>query len=184
MNGNKQTGLTHLHVYTFVIYSNGAWDCCLCIIHNGLPKPQENTWQQFPRFSQILMEVLRMETHIRTVRFNPNPLNFFLGNERKKGLRIGYMEATLNGFYINSMDTGVHPQKLSRFLSEDFHCTDTESVTGLLQFLINEGDRFPIKSCSPISYRQATSASSRKSFKNVSSEWSASFSRERIYTIS
>ena len=82
-----------------------------------------------------------METHIRTVRFNPNPLNFFLGNERKKGLRIGYMEATLNGFYINSMDTGVHPQKLSRFLSEDFHCTDTESVTGLFQFLTNEGDR-------------------------------------------
>lgn len=82
-----------------------------------------------------------METHMRTVRFNPNPLNLFLGNERKKGLRIGYMEATLNGFYINSMDTGVHPQKLSRLLSEDFHCTDTESVTGLFQFLINEGDR-------------------------------------------
>lgn len=78
---------------------------------------------------------------MRTVRFNPNPLNLFLGNERKKGLRIGYMEATLNGFYINSMDTGVHPQKLSRLLSEDFHCTDTESVTGLFQFLINEGDR-------------------------------------------
>ena len=82
-----------------------------------------------------------METHIRTVRFNPNPLNLFLGNERKKGLRIGYMEAALNGFYINSMDTGVHPQKLSRLLSEDFHCTDTESATGLFQFLINEGDR-------------------------------------------
>ena len=82
-----------------------------------------------------------METHIRTVRFNPNPLNLFLGNERKKGLRIGYMEAALDGFYINSMDTGVHPQKLSRLLSEDFHCTDTESVTGLFQFLINEGDR-------------------------------------------
>ena len=78
---------------------------------------------------------------MRTVRFNPNPLNLFLGNERKKGLRIGYMEATLNGFYINSMNTGVHPQKLSRLLSEDFHCTDTESVTGLFQFLINEGDR-------------------------------------------
>lgn len=82
-----------------------------------------------------------METHIRTVRFNPNPLNLFLGNERKKGLRIGYMEAALDGFYLNSMDTGVHPQKLSRLLSEDFHCTDTESTTGLFQFLINEGDR-------------------------------------------
>lgn len=82
-----------------------------------------------------------METHARTIRFNPNPLNLFLGNERKKGLRIGYMEAVLDGFYLNSIDTGVHPQKLSRFLSEDFHCIDTESVTGLFQFLINEGDR-------------------------------------------
>ena len=39
------------------------------------------------------------------------------------------------------METGVHPQKLSRLLAEEFHCTDTESVTGLFQFLINEGDR-------------------------------------------
>lgn len=82
-----------------------------------------------------------METHIRTLRINSNPLNLFLGNERKKGLRIGYMEAALNGLYLNSMDTGVHPQKLSGFLSEDYHCVDTESVTGLFQFLINEGDR-------------------------------------------
>ena len=83
----------------------------------------------------------RMETHIKTLRSNPSPLNLFLGSKRKKGLRIGYMEAALNGFYLNSIDTGVHPQKLSSFLSEDYHCADTESVTGLFQFLINEGDR-------------------------------------------
>ena len=51
------------------------------------------------------------------------------------------MEAGLQGFYLNSMETGVHPQKLSRLLAEEFHCTDTESVTGVFQFLINEGDR-------------------------------------------
>lgn len=87
------------------------------------------------------MEVLRMDAYTRTLRFNHNPLNLILGTERKKGLRIGYMEAGLQGFYLNSMETGVHPQKLSRLLAEEFHCTDTESVTGLFQFLINEGDR-------------------------------------------
>ena len=87
------------------------------------------------------MEVLRMDAYTRTLRFNHNPLNLILGTEKKKGLRIGYMEAGLQGFYLNSMETGVHPQKLSRLLAEEFHCTDTESVTGLFQFLINEGDR-------------------------------------------
>lgn len=88
------------------------------------------------------MEVLSMmDVYTRALRFNRNPLNLILGTERKKGLRIGYMEAGLQGFYLNSMKTGVHQQKLSRLLMEDFHCTDTESVTGLFQFLINEGDR-------------------------------------------
>ena len=82
-----------------------------------------------------------MDAYTRTLRFNHNPLNLILGAEKKKGLRIGYMEAGLQGFYLNSMETGVHPQKLSRLLAEEFHCTDTESVTGLFQFLINEGDR-------------------------------------------
>ena len=58
-------------------------------------------------------------------------------------LRIGYMEAALKGFYLNSIETGVHPQKLTRLLSEEFHCVDTESTNGLLQFLTNEGDRVP-----------------------------------------
>ena len=71
-----------------------------------------------------------METHIKTLRFNSNPLNLFLGNKRKKGLRIGYMEAALQGFYLNSIDTGVHPQKLTSFLSENYDCFDTESATG------------------------------------------------------
>ncbi len=51
------------------------------------------------------------------------------------------MEAGLQGFYLNSIETGIHPQKLSKLLTEEFHCTDNESATGLFQFLINEGDR-------------------------------------------
>ena len=82
-----------------------------------------------------------MDAYTRTLRFNHNPLNLILGAEKKKGLRIGYMEAGLQGFYLNSMETGTHPQKLSKLLTEEFHCTDNESVTGLFQFLINEGDR-------------------------------------------
>lgn len=82
-----------------------------------------------------------MDAYTRTLRFNHNPLNLILGAEKKKGLRIGYMEAGLQGFYLNSMETGIHPQKLSKLLTEEFHCTNNESVTGLFQFLINEGDR-------------------------------------------
>ena len=82
-----------------------------------------------------------MDAYTRTLRFNHNPLNLILGAEKKKGLRIGYMEAGLQGFYLNSMETGIHPQKLSKLLTEEFHCTDNESATGLFQFLINEGDR-------------------------------------------
>lgn len=91
------------------------------------------------------MKVLRMDAYTRTLRFNHNPLNFILTTERKKGLRIGYMEAVLQGFYLNSMETGVHPQKVSRLLTEEFHCIDTKSATGLFQFLINEGDRISYK---------------------------------------
>ena len=82
-----------------------------------------------------------MDAYTRTLRFNHNPLNLILGAEKKKGLRIGYMEAGLQGFYLNSIETGIHPQKLSKLLTEEFHCTDNESATGLFQFLINEGDR-------------------------------------------
>ena len=82
-----------------------------------------------------------MDAYTRTLRFNHNPLNLILGAEKKKGLRIGYIEAGLQGFYLNSMETGVNPQKLAKLLTEEFHCTDNESATGLFQFLINEGDR-------------------------------------------
>lgn len=123
-----------------------------------------------------------MDAYTRTLRFNHNPLNLILGAEKKKGLRIGYMEAGLQGFYLNSIETGIHPQKLSKLLTEEFHCTDNESATGLFQFLINEGDRVSYQIMLPYLLLQRTSTSSKTSFKSVFSEWNALSVKERIYT--
>ena len=82
-----------------------------------------------------------MKSHTKSLRFNHNPLNLILGARRKQGLRIGYMEAALNGFYLNCIKTGVHPQQLAQLLSEKFHCIDTISSSQLFLFLINEGNR-------------------------------------------
>ena len=82
-----------------------------------------------------------MKSHTKNLRFNHNPLNLILGTRKKQGLRIGYMEAALDGFYLNCMETGVHPEKLSKLLSDKFHCTDAISSCQLFLFLINEGER-------------------------------------------
>ena len=143
MNGNKQTGLTHLHVYTFVIYrtERGTVACIIITACRSLRKIYSNSPHAFSvNFNH---KSIKMEAHIQALRINRNPLNLVLGTKRKLGLRIGYMEAALKGFYLNSIETGVHPQKLTRLLSEEFHCVDTESTNGLLQFLTNEGDRVP-----------------------------------------
>ena len=53
-----------------------------------------------------------MKSHTKNLRFNHNPLNLILGTrKRKQGLRIGYMEAALDGFYLNCIETGVTPGK-------------------------------------------------------------------------
>ena len=143
MNGNKQTGLTHLHVYNFVIYrmERGTVACILITACRSLRKIYRNSPHAFSvNFNH---KSIKMEAHIQALRINRNPLNLVLGTKRKLGLRIGYMEAALKGFYLNSIGTGVHPQKLTRLLPEEFHCVDTESTNGLLQFLTNEGDRVP-----------------------------------------
>ena len=82
-----------------------------------------------------------MKLHTKSLRFNHNHLNLILYDRRKQGLRIGYMEAALNGFYLNCIKTGVHPQQLAQLLSEKFHCIDTISSSQLFLFLINEGNR-------------------------------------------
>lgn len=92
---------------------------------------------------------IKMDIQTQVLRFNHNPLALVLRTKRRRGLRIGYMEAILKGFYLNSIETGVHSQKLADLLSEEFHCTDTESVTGLQQFLLTEGDRIPYQTILP-----------------------------------
>lgn len=139
MNGNKQTGLTHLHVYNFVIYrmERGTVACILITACRSLRKIHGNSSHAF---HELYGGIKDGRLH-KNLTIQSQPSESHPRNREKKGLRIGYMEAGLQGFYLNSMETGVHPQKLSRLLAEEFHCTDTESVTGLFQFLINEGDR-------------------------------------------
>ena len=50
MKGNKQTGLTHLHVYTLVIYRMER-ETVACIIITACRSPRKDTEQQFSRFS-------------------------------------------------------------------------------------------------------------------------------------
>ena len=77
----------------------------------------------------------------KALRFNHNPLNLILEAKKKQGLRIGYMEAALEGFYLNCLPTGATPEELNQLLTDRFHCFDANSIIGLFQFLINEGDR-------------------------------------------
>ena len=81
-----------------------------------------------------------MKSHTKNLRFNHNPLNLILGTRKKQGLRIGYMEAALDGFYLNCMETGVHPEKLSKLLSDtenlnQFENTIRERFYGVDRFI-------------------------------------------------
>ncbi|MDD3036431.1 DUF1266 domain-containing protein [Bacteroides sp.] len=82
-----------------------------------------------------------MKMHLKTLRFNYNPLNLILNAKRKQGLRIGYMQAILENFCLNSIETGVPQQEVIKLLANKFNCIDSNSTYSLLEFLINEGDR-------------------------------------------
>ena len=139
MNGNKQTGLTHLHVYTFVIYrmERGTVACILITACRSLRKIHGNSSHAF---HELYGGIKDGRLH-KNLTIQSQPSESHPRNREKEGATHRLYGAGLQGFYLNSMETGVHPQKLSRLLAEEFHCTDTESVTGLFQFLINEGDR-------------------------------------------
>lgn len=82
-----------------------------------------------------------MKIHLKTLRINHNPLNLILNAKRKQGLRIGYMQAILENFCLNSIETGVPQQKVISLLANKYNCTDSNSTYSLIEFLINEGDR-------------------------------------------
>lgn len=82
-----------------------------------------------------------MDLHRQTLKLSYNPLNLFLRREKRHGLRIGYMEAALEGFYLNCIETGIHSNQLNTLLSGQYHCTGLDSIKKLLQSLLNEGDR-------------------------------------------
>lgn len=82
-----------------------------------------------------------MKMHIKTLRFNYNPLNLILNIKRKQGLRIGYMQAILENFCLNTIETGVAQHDVIELLASKFNCIDSLSTCNMLQFLINEGDR-------------------------------------------
>lgn len=82
-----------------------------------------------------------MNVDAKTLRISYNPLNLLLGKAKRQGLRIGYMESALRGFYLNSLDTGIHPRKLTNLLCNEYPYKSPDCINELFRFLIDEGDR-------------------------------------------
>lgn len=82
-----------------------------------------------------------MNKDTKPLRFSHNPLNLLLGASKRQGLRIGYMESALRGFYLNSIDTGIHPRTLTSILCNEYPHRSPNSINELFRFFINEGDR-------------------------------------------
>ena len=82
-----------------------------------------------------------MNVDTKTLRISYNPRNILLETAKKQGLRIGYMESALRGFYLNSLDTGISSRKLTNLLSEEYPYKKLDCINELFRFLIDEGDR-------------------------------------------
>lgn len=82
-----------------------------------------------------------MKIETKTLRISYNPLNLLLGKAKKQGLRIGYMESALRGFYLNSIDTGIHSRKLTSLLYNEYPYQKHDCINEIFRFLIDEGDR-------------------------------------------
>ena len=77
----------------------------------------------------------------KLLRFNRKPTRLIHSIPKKAGLRIGYMEAVLQDFYVNSLETGTSPETISNYLLNKFNCKDAESTNESFLFLLNEGYR-------------------------------------------
>lgn len=82
-----------------------------------------------------------MEKDNFTPRFNLSPASTTLNSKRKKGLRISYLASSLQGFFLNSLDTGCNSQILTELLANNLNFKDNSSTIQSFEFLINEGDR-------------------------------------------
>lgn len=84
---------------------------------------------------------MKTEPNRKALQFNRNPMNLTLSSKKKAGLRIGYMESAMRGFYLNSLETGAGHEEISTYLLDKFNCKDADSSCQSFQFLLNEGDR-------------------------------------------
>lgn len=107
-----------------------------------------------------------MNVDTTTLRLSYNPLNFLLGKAKRQGLRIGYMESALRGFYLNSLDTGIKSRKLTSLLCNEYPYNRPDCINDLFRFLINEGDRASYQKILPC----ILSSSSPKEFENNACE--------------
>lgn len=142
MRGNKQTGLTHLHVYTLVIYRMER-ETVACIIITACRSLRKDTPQQFSRFlvyNEIKID-RSMKKQVDSLQLNSNPHEQELSDKRKQGLLTGLLVGAPMGFYINSLETGMNKTQLITMQSANSWLKNEEASTEMLHFLRGEGDR-------------------------------------------
>lgn len=82
-----------------------------------------------------------MKQQAPSLRFNLNQQVKPLSNSRMQGLLTGLLAGMHSGFYINSLETGVDKTELQELLIASPRFRNESSVTEMLNFLQDEGDR-------------------------------------------
>lgn len=82
-----------------------------------------------------------MKQQATPLQFNLNLQAKQLSNRRMQGLLTGLMTGMHSGFYINSLETGVSKTELQELLIASPRLRNESSVTEMLNFLQDEGDR-------------------------------------------
>lgn len=82
-----------------------------------------------------------MKQQVASLRFNQNQQAEVLSDNRKKGLLTGLLAGSAMGFFIDSLETGADKDQLLEVLSDSPWLKNEGSITEMLQFLHDEGDR-------------------------------------------
>lgn len=82
-----------------------------------------------------------MKQQATALQFNLNLQAKRLNNKRMQGLLTGLLAGMHSGFYINSLETGVNKTELQELLIASPRLRNESSVTEMLNFLQDEGDR-------------------------------------------